>query len=113
MKCAVDEAALSKPVCKTVSVKTVHHMTMMLGDSISMVTALASRYCQSNQHHVQMLQREVKDLTTLACDKVTNKQAEQKAAEDIIQPEELAFLQPSFMEPPGQSLACIFVSPEE
>ena len=104
MKCAWDEAALSKPVCKTVSVKTVHDMARMLGDSISMVTALASRYCQSNQHHVQMLQREVEDLTTLACDKVTNKQAEQKAAEDIIRPEEMAFLQPSFMEAEPESV---------
>ena len=96
MRCAGEEAALSKPSCKTISVKAVHDMSRVLGESISMVTALACRYCQSNQHHAQMLQREIKDLTALACDKITNEQAEQ-SAENIIRPTEMSFLQPSFM----------------
>ena len=98
MKCAIEDSMQSKPVCKMVGVKTIHNMAQLLGDSINMVATLAHRYCQSNLDQVQLLQKEVDNLTALVYTNVTSNVTVPKAAEDIIQPEGMAFLQPSFME---------------
>ena len=96
MRNAVDNALLTKTSCKMVSIRTIHGMAKMLSDTVNMVSVLAQRYCQFSKKQVQLLQTEVADLTTLACNNITV----QKAAEDIVQPKMVDFLQPSFMEKP-------------